>query len=43
MIAEHKYILKHGYRKEKSAMFKDDKLPLLKKRENFFLTFPVKF
>ena len=43
VIAEHKCILKHGYRKEKSAMFKDDMLPLLKTRENFFLTFPVKF
>ena len=30
-------------KKTKSAMFKDDMLPLLKTRENFFLTFPVKF
>ena len=43
VIAEHKCILKHGYRKAKSAMFKHDMLPLLKTRENFFLTFPVKF
>ena len=43
VIVEHKCILKHGYRKAKSAMFKDDMLPLLKTRENFFLTFPVKF
>ena len=43
VIAEHKWTLKHGYRKTKSAMFKDDMLPLLKTRENFFLTFPVKF
>ena len=43
VIAEHKYTLKHGYRKAKSAMFKDDMLPLLKTRENFFLTFPIKF
>ena len=28
--------------KTKSDMFKDDMLPLLKIRENFFLTFPVK-
>ena len=43
VIAEHKCILKHGYRKAKSAMFKDDMLPLLKTREKFFLSFPVKF
>ena len=43
VIAEHKCILKHGYQKAKSAMFKDDMLPLLKTRENFFLTFPIKF
>ena len=43
VIAEHKWTLKHGYLKTKSAMFKDDMLPLLKTRENFFLTFPVKF
>ena len=43
VIAEHKCRLKHGYRKAKSATFKDDMLPLLKTRENFFLTFPVKF
>ena len=42
VIAKHKCILKHGYWKAKSAMFKDDMLPLLKTRENFFLTFPVK-
>ena len=29
--------------KTESSMFKDDMLPLLKTRENFFLTFPVKF
>ena len=29
--------------KTESAMFKDDMLPLLKTRENFFLSFPVKF
>ena len=28
--------------KTKSAMFKDDMLPPLKTRENFFLAFPVK-
>ena len=43
VIAEHKCILKHGYRKAKSAMFKDDMLLVLKTRENFFLSFPVKF
>ena len=43
VIAKHKCILEHGYRKAKSAMFKDDMLPLLKTRKNFFLTFPVKF
>ena len=43
VVAEHKRILKHVYQKAKSAMFKDDMLPLLKTRENFFLTFPVKF
>ena len=43
VIAEHKCILKHGYQKAKSAMFKDNMLPLLKTREIFFLTFPVKF
>ena len=43
VIAEQKWTLKHGYQKTKSAMFKDDMLPLLKTRENFFLTFPVKF
>ena len=29
--------------KTESAMFKEDMLPLLRLRENFFLTFPVKF
>ena len=29
--------------KTESDMFKDDMLPLLKTREKFFLTFPVKF
>ena len=43
VIVEHRCTLKHGYQKAKSAMFKDDMLPLLKTRENFFLTFPVKF
>ena len=43
VIAERKWTLKHGYRKTKSYMFKDDILPLPKTRENFFLTFPVKF
>ena len=43
VIAEHKCILKHGYRKAKSAMFKDDMLPLLKTRENYFFTFPIKY
>ena len=43
VIAEQKWTLKHGYWKTRSAMFKDDMLPLLKTRENFFLTFPVKF
>ena len=43
VIAEHKCRLKHGYRKEKSAIFKDGMLPLVKTREKFFLTFPVKF
>ena len=43
VVAEHRCTLKHGYRKAKSAMFKDDMLPLLKTRENFFLSFPVKF
>ena len=33
VVAEHKCTLKHGYRKAKSAMFKDDMLPLLKTRE----------
>ena len=28
-------------KKIESAMFKDDMLPQLKTRENFFLTFPV--
>ena len=43
VIAEHRCTLTHGYQKAKSSMFKDDMLPLLKTRENFFLTFPVKF
>ena len=43
VIAGHKWTLKHGYQKTKSVMFKDDMLPLLKTREKFFLTFPVKF
>ena len=43
VIAEQRRTLKHGYQKTKSAMFKDGMLPLLKTRENFFLSFPVKF
>ena len=33
VIVEQKWTLKHGYREIKSAMFKDDMLPLLKTRE----------
>ena len=44
VIAERKVITKTWVsKKTKSAMFKDDMLPLLKTRENFFLTFPIKF
>ena len=32
------------FEKTKSAMFKEDMLPLTKnQKENFFLTFPIKF
>ena len=41
VIAEHRCTLKHGYRKARSAMFKDNMLPLLRIRENFFLSFPI--
>ena len=43
VIVEQRCTLKHGYRKAKSAMFKDDMMPLLRTREKFFLSFPVKF
>ena len=33
VIAEQKWTLKHRYRKTKSAMFKDDMLPLLKQEK----------
>ena len=34
VIVEQKWTLKHGYQETKSAMFKDDMLPLLKKEKN---------
>ena len=44
VIAEQKVITETWIsEKTKSALFKEDMLPLLKTRENFFLTFPVKF
>ena len=44
VIVEHKVITETWIsEKTKSAMFEEDMLPLLKTRENFFLTFPIKF